>query len=253
MLLGGWEHTKGCECIDELVTEMLGVRSPRVAITPVASTLKMLPVAIDRAKNYWKRLDGTVAVALPRREDPRPALEALAGADIIVLTGGLADRIGPVLLETGMWDRILDLWRCGSAVVGSSRGLMELFERRWCLRAPRPFQLIQGLGLFGGYIAVPHFNRYWFERWAPRMGPALQSEGLGLLGLDERTALVGGETGFSVTGMGYARVVVGTSQSVHAPGARVTLGGLVTTSRLGPPGDGTAPLTSKRGLHLLNN
>src|SRR4051794_34402058 len=93
VLLGGWEHTTGCESIDESVMDHIGTRSPRVSIVPVASTPRMLPVAIDRAHRYWRSLGGTVAVALPRENDPRPAIEALDGADIVVLTGGLADRI----------------------------------------------------------------------------------------------------------------------------------------------------------------
>ena len=223
VLVGGWEHTAGCESIDELVMEHLGTRSPRVSIVPVASTPRMLPVAIDRAHRYWKTLGGTVAVALPQGNDPRQAIEALDGADIVVLTGGLADRIKPVLLRTGVWDRIVDRWRRGSALVGSSRGLIDLFEWRWALRVPKPLHLTQGLGLFGGYIGVPHFDKYGLKKWGPRHGPQLEERELGLLGLDERTALVSGPDGFTVVGSGDLTVVDGTTTRVFSSGDHVTL------------------------------
>ncbi|HET7483423.1 MAG TPA: Type 1 glutamine amidotransferase-like domain-containing protein [Actinomycetota bacterium] len=221
VLLGGWEHTPGCESIDEMVMEHLGTRSPRVSIVPVASTPRMLPVAIERAHGYWKRLGGTVAVALPRDTDPSPAIEALDGADIVVLTGGLADRIIPVLLQTGIWDRIVERWRRGSALVGSSRGLIDLFEWRWALRLPRPLRLTRGLGLFGGYVAVPHFDKYALKRWGPRLGPELHDRDLGLLGLDERTALVGDGTGFTVVGSGMVTVVDDRTVVRYTPGDRL--------------------------------
>lgn len=227
VLLGGWEHTPGCESIDEFVMETLGTASPRVAIMPVASTPRMLPVAISRADEYWKRLGGTVSVSLPTNDDPRPALDALNGAEIVVLTGGLADRIRPTLLQSGLWDRVLDLWRQGSAVVGSSRGLMELFEKRWTLRLPNPFQLTDGLGLLGGYVAVPHFDKYALKRWGPAKGQALDKQGLGLLGLDERTALIGGSGGFSVAGAGSVTVVEESFQRVFSAGATVDLSRVV--------------------------
>ena len=223
VLVGGWEHTAGCESIDEMVMEHLGTRSPRVSIVPVASTPRMLPVAIDRAHRYWKALGGTVAVSLPQGNDPRQAIEALDGADIVVLTGGLADRIRPVLLRTGFWDRIVDRWQRGSALVGSSRGLIDLFEWRWALRMPRPLRLSQGLGLFGGYIGVPHFDKYALKKWGPRLGPELNDRGLGLLGLDERTALVGGPGCFTVVGSGDLTLVDGHTTRVFSAGRHVNL------------------------------
>jgi cyanophycinase-like exopeptidase len=223
VLIGGWEHTAGCESIDEMVMEHLGTRSPRVSIVPVASTPRMLPVAIDRAHRYWKALGGTVAVALPRGNDPRPALAALDGADIVVLTGGLADRIRPVLLRTGVWDRIVERWQRGSALVGSSRGLIDLFEWRWALRPSKPFRLTQGLGLFGGYVGVPHFDKYGLKRWGPKRGPELLERGLGLLGLDERTALVGGAGGFTVVGSGDVTLVDGAATRSFSAGDSIHL------------------------------
>lgn len=222
-LVGGWEHTPGCEPIDDFVMQLLGTKRPRVTIVPVTSTKKMLPVAIERAHGYWNRLGGRVAVSLPQVDNPQPALELLTGSDIIVLTGGLADRLTTVLTQTGAWDRILELWRDGSALIASSRGLMEIFEWRWALRGPSPFKLRPGLGLYGGYIGAPHFDRYRMRRWSPRLAIQLASRDLSFLGVDERTDLVGGPTGFTVVGSGRVGVMNGPERREFGAGTQVTL------------------------------
>lgn len=203
-LVGGWEHTPGCEPIDQILLELVDCPNPLIVVVPAASSERMVPVAIERASVYWKRMGGTVRVALPGG-DPAKLREAIAAADIIVLTGGQSERIRFALHGSAIWEQIVERWLQGAAVVGSSMGLMELFELRFKIWPPRPLSLIPGLGLLNGHVAVPHFEKYGLHWWSRRVARRLGD--LRILGLDERTALVGRGSKFQVAGMGGVTIV----------------------------------------------
>lgn len=220
-LVGGWEHTSGCEPIDQYLMQVIGRTRPLVTIVPAASSDRMVPIATERALGYWSRMGGKVQVALAGREKPGNVLEALEGADIIVLTGGQSERIRHTLHGTQVWKRMVELWAGGTALVGSSMGLMELFEFRFKLWPPKSLSLVSGLGLLDGYVAVPHFDKYGLRRWSARVAPRLGD--LGLLGLDERTGLVGWVGDFKVVGSGSATVIKGHTRTVYPSGSSVDL------------------------------
>ncbi|HEX2179463.1 MAG TPA: Type 1 glutamine amidotransferase-like domain-containing protein [Actinomycetota bacterium] len=220
-LMGGMEHSPGCEPIDRHLMDLLGVRRPTVVVVPAASRSHMVPVASERALRYWSRLGGRVRVALAGRDDPEYVVDALEGADIIVMTGGQSDHIRTALHGTEVWDRIVAMWMQGTAVAGSSMGMIELFELRFRLWPPRPLAVVRGLGLLNGYLGVPHYDRYGLRRWCDLA--SLRLTGPGILGIDERTGLVGREGRFRVVGCGSAAVVRNGARWELAAGAEIVL------------------------------
>lgn len=231
-LIGGWEHTRGCEPIDLKVLEIIGRSEPVVTVVPAASSERMVPIATERAQVYWQRLGGLLKVALPGRDDPSQIRDAIEEADIIVLTGGQSERIRYALHHTPTWEQIVARWAQGAAVVGSSMGLMELFELRFKVWPPRPLSLVPGLGLLHGHVAVPHFEKYGLRWWSPRVARRLGE--LKILGLDERTGLVGREGSFHVVGKGRVTVLGAEDHSVYPAGSEIDL-------KLWRPGSGAAP------------
>lgn len=221
-LLGGGEHRDGCEPIDRWLLERSGRTDPRVAVLPAASTAAMLPATAALARTWWTALGARVTVVHPGALRSVAAADAIAAADVIVLTGGVPGRLVAALGASTAWERVLDRWREGAALSGSSAGAMALLTWRLCLRAPRPLRLTPGLGPLDAHVVVPHFDRLIAQRglspWATRAQRRLG--GLAVLGIDERTALVA--DGHDVRALGAGTVTVidgGRCRLVGAGGA----------------------------------
>jgi cyanophycinase-like exopeptidase len=232
-LLGGHEHRDGTEVIERTLLDQLGVAAPRVTVLPAAAPARQAGMVAALARTYWSRLGATVRIAMPdarQGEGERQraggrgsheALDAVASADVIVLPGGVPNRLVNALGASPVWDLVVRRWRAGAALAGSSAGAMSLFAWRLRLYPPNPFALIPGLGLFDGWVAAPHFGRFRAERWATRV--TRWFGGLGVLGLDEGTAIVGRDGRFTVVGSGALTVIAGDEMRVHRANAQVAL------------------------------
>ncbi len=108
---------------------------------------------------------------------------------------------------------------------------MAMFEWRIRLYPPNPLEPIPGLGLLDGYVAAPHFDRFRAERWAPRLAHRLG--GLGIIGLDESTGLVGWPDELRVIGPGAVTVIEQGVMTAHPTGATVSVD-LLAGARLRP-------------------
>lgn len=139
-LVGGGEHRAGCEPIDRWLMERSGRGRVRVTVIPAASTAATLAPTAALARNYWSALGAQVSVVVPDA-----AGTALADPDVVVLTGGVLGRLVRALGASPLWARVLDLWRAGTALSGSSAGAMALGAWRLALRAPNPLRLVPGL------------------------------------------------------------------------------------------------------------
>lgn len=208
-LLGGGEHRHGCESIDRWLLERTGRADPSVVVLPAASTPAMLPHASALARTWWSALGARVSVLHPGDLGAPATSETLARADCIVLPGGVPGRLVAALGAGPTWDLVLARWRIGAALAGSSAGVMALFTWRLGLTAPRPLRLVPGLGPLAGHVAVPHFDRLIVRPrlggWAARV--QRRFDGLGVLGIDERTAVIVDGGAAHVRGRGVGTVV----------------------------------------------
>jgi cyanophycinase len=226
-LLGGNEHRDGCEAIDCWLMDRVGRSRVRVTVIPAASPAARLPATAALARNYWTELGADVTVAVPTDGPLSPQVaSALAGPDIIVLTGGVPGRLVRTLGASPVWERVLELWRNGTALSGSSAGAIGLFAWRLAFRAPRPLQVVPGLGPLRDYVCVPHFDRFVgsisvIQSWVRRRERGLP--GLGILGLDEGTALVTDGDHYQVCGRGSVTVINEAGWHTSTAGACVTL------------------------------
>lgn len=124
------------------------------------------------------------------------ALAALVGgAGLIYLSGGNPRFLTETLTGTAVWVAIVHAWRSGAALAGCSAGAMALSAGFPDLRHPWR-AAVAGLRLVNTVEVLPHFDRF-----AARMpdavlrGVAGAGPDVGVIGVDEDTALVGGLDG----------------------------------------------------------
>lgn len=215
-LVGGREHTPGCEPIDHALLAWTGRTRPTVAIVPLASGSRTRGRTVSRAVAWW---EGLGARALTAPIDPLGAVRVLDEADVIVLTGGVPDRLHRNLARTRVGAHVLDRWRAGAALMGSSSGAMVLGSHRH--QVVPPFRIVPGLGVLPGAAVAPHH-----ELTVPRTVTALRARTnphILVLGIDEATALVGRDGHYAVRGVGTVSVRRGSWMQTWLPGEAVDL------------------------------
>lgn len=225
-LLGGGEHQPPCAPIDRWLLDRTGRSAPHVLVLPVASLPVSLAATAALARNWWHRLGVSVRVVVPHRHPTAEVLDAVAAADLIVLPGGVPERLLAELGASPIAEAILARWRHGAALAGSSAGAMALFAWRLRIASWRPLTLTPGLGALDGHVAVPHWERFVGHgparhRFAERHRGRLR--GLGILGLDESTALVLDSGGGHVLGAGTVTIGDADGWRRHRPGDDVAI------------------------------
>jgi len=234
-LLGGLEHFEPTLPLDRRILDRVGMFAPEVVILPLAALPWQAKAAGALAYEQWTRLGARARVVSLLDAQGQ---EAVAQADVIVLPGGVPNRLVAALQGTAILDQIVNRWRDGAAVTGSSAGAIALFERRLNLYLPNPFRLIPGLGLLRGHIVAPHFDRLRVARW---YRPLLaQMEGLGVIGLDESTGLVGRDGSFHVLGAGSVTIASTSGVEVFPTGSSLQLE--LTVAEPGPRAEPPAQL-----------
>ncbi|MEX2552263.1 MAG: Type 1 glutamine amidotransferase-like domain-containing protein [Actinomycetota bacterium] len=203
-LIGGWVHSLPCLPVDHRLIELVGKERPVVTIVPVAASRRMLPKAVRTGRRFWEELGAEVRVAVPNEDEPQEESDALEGTDIVVLTGGYPVRLRSGLSNSPLWTKIQELWARGAAVSGSSAGCMELCEWTLRLKPPNPLALVPGLGLIKNCVSLPHFNRYGIARLSPSL---LRLADLTLIGVDEKTGLIGAGDDYEVVGVGAVTII----------------------------------------------
>lgn len=219
-LIGGWVHSLPCLPVDRRLIELVGKPRPVVTIVPFASSARRRPRTEQTGRLFWEELGAQVRIAIPDALGRVPGCNALEGTDIVVLTGGYPVRLRSALAGSPMWSRIQAMWCEGVAVSGSSAGCMELCEWTLRLQPPNPLALVPGLGLLRNCLSLPHFNRYQISMLSPRI---LRLAGLTLIGVDERTGLIGTGDDFEVIGAGAVTIIRNGEVCKYPSGARFGL------------------------------
>lgn len=203
----------------------------RVLIAPVASAPEGDDVFASWAAkglDHYGRL-GVPAQVLPlkTREDAsrREVIEMLDDASLVFFSGGNPWYVAKAIEGTPFWDRLRDRIAGGLVYAGCSAGVACLTERTFDSDADdfeRVFQ--RGLGYLRGVLFAPHWDI--LDTWIPGARDAIRASlapGETLVGLDERTALVGDGTTWGVRGLGAVHVVDDGDVAVHREGDTFTL------------------------------
>jgi len=213
-LHGGGEFLPGDEpFIDELLavarrgTDDEAERPIRVVIIPTAAARGRPELAAGngiaafhrRADASGTRIDAQVGRIVDALSAADPSCAALiASADIVHFPGGDPDLIPAVLVGSAAGKALVDAHNRGAVIAGASAGAMALAEWSWT-----PNGGVAGLGLVRGVAVVPHYDDIRRLSWQVSLD-GVAPDGLGYLGLDERTGVISNDGSWLVAGQGAA-------------------------------------------------
>jgi cyanophycinase len=204
-LVGGGEWTDGCDFDAELLAASGG---DEVLVLPTAAAYENPEKAVATAVAWFARLGGRarglMVLGRADAEDESYAAEVRA-SHFVYLGGGSPMHLRSVLKASLLWEALLDTWRRGAVVAGSSAGAMVLTDP---MVDPRGGALTVGLGMVEEMSVIPHFGEENAEKVHRSIALAAPG-GLPVVGLPERTALIRDPDGsWRQSGQGVAQVFV---------------------------------------------
>lgn len=223
ILVGGAEFLPGNEAQDAVWTEAAAGRPAYVVATAAVRQDPDRAVATARRWFAGRGIRVTELRIRGRRDAADAATVAAArAAGAVYLCGGDPGLVVELLVGTPAWGAIVDAWRRGAALAGSSAGAMAMGE--WSLiRAGRSHdrrRFAPALGLLARTAVVPHLDEFG-ERWLRRLEPP--RDDAVLLGLDTRTAAIWRpRIGWRAIGPGRVAVIGGGERRDVTAGDRPT-------------------------------
>jgi cyanophycinase-like exopeptidase len=129
--------------------------------------------------------------------------EKIKGAGLIYLSGGDPTYLAETLRDSLVWKAIVKEWENGASLAGCSAGAMALttWVPKMRIKIGKNNEDVKGLGLLPNIRVIPHFDR--MLGWIPDVITRYllnTPPGVTLVGIDERTALVGGVNNWTVKG-----------------------------------------------------
>lgn len=212
-LVGAGEFLPAMADVDAGLLASTGVARPRVALLPTASFPdggEVFERWASMGVAHFAGLGAEVEPVLVRdragADDPAAA-QAVSEADLIYLSGGKPGYLRRALEGTAVGAALRAAHERGAVLAGCSAGAMVLAGHAFEFRVrfmPWPLRWGRGLEFAPGVSVVPHYDA-WPEPLSALV--ALQApRGSVVLGIDEKTAVVGRDGAWQVHGV--ARVTV---------------------------------------------
>jgi cyanophycinase len=205
-----------------------------------AATYVQIPTAAGRESaerlNYWKELGeaqaqriGVNSIHLPiyTRDDAfkQEHVDAIQNSALMYLSGGDPHHLAETLVDTPVWNAIVENWQSGASLAGCSAGAMVLSSHIPNFRVLKNSPTV-GLNLLPEIRVIPHFNK--FFKWIPESAAKLllhvPSDAI-LIGVDEMTAIVkrSGIENWVVVGEAKVHVLKGLPDQQLVDGERILL------------------------------
>lgn len=202
-LVGGGEWQEGADFDADLLARAGG----EVLILPTAAAYSRPERAVATAEGWFAglggRAEGLMVLSRADAEDEANA-EKVRRARFVYLAGGSPLHLRSVLKDSLVYAALLEAWRSGATVAGSSAGAMVLTDP---MIDPRGGAFTVGLGLVEQLAVLPHHHGPGAAQ--DRRTLALAPAGLPVAGIAERTALLREPDGsWRVAGAGEVAVYV---------------------------------------------
>jgi cyanophycinase len=223
-LVGGDELHPGNEDQDRVLVEAAGDGPAFVLAT--AAGRQRPDLAVRHAVGWFRRL-GLEVEELPATKRSHvtssEVTDRARAGRFFYLVGGDPGLVPKTLADTPVWNAIVDAWRGGAALAGSSAGAMALGE--WTLVRQRMpgddrRRYLPALGLVPGVAVLPHFDGFG-HRWVDGALAAAPRGNVVLLGIDERSAAVWRGGTWRVHGPGGVTVIARGDVRRAASGATI--------------------------------
>ena len=196
--MGGDEFRQGCEDMDRAVLEASGVSTPSVLVLPTAAARENPALAAANGVRHFAALGANAEALMVLDSDhanDAGLLAPLESADVVYLTGGNPAHLLDVLSGSLLLTRLLDAYRRGAVLAGSSAGAMVLGEwmrfRGW----RRALSVVPGLAV------LPHHERADPGAVAAELADSAPP-GVSVLGVDGKTGCLGLPGAWRVVGDG---------------------------------------------------
>ena len=223
IIIGGAEDKVRDRVILSRFTTLAGGRDATIAVISTASSLGQM------AGERYQLVLGELGVAKVRtihavtraQANDEAAALALRDATGIFLTGGNQLRLSSTIGGTRLADAVLEQFRQGAVVAGTSAGASAMSSHMIAFGASgatpkhRMAQIAAGLGVLPGVIIDQHFQQR--NRLGRLLSLIAQNPSLLGLGVDEDTAgVVGPDHVMEVIGRGSITVVDGSRSETDA-------------------------------------
>jgi cyanophycinase len=200
-LVGGAEWTDGCDFDAELLERSGGTE---VLVVATASAYENPAHVVASAREWFGRMGaGVTELDVYSRSaalDPA-AVAPVRDAAFIYLSGGSPMHLRSVLKETPLWEAIVSSYRQGAVLAGSAEGATVLCAH---MVDTRGGAFTVGLDLIGDLTVVPRYDHWSEDKWHRTV--RLAAAGVAVVGIEERTALIGDADGWRVRGVGGVAV-----------------------------------------------
>jgi len=225
IIIGGAEDKVRDRVILSRFVALAGGADATIAVISTASSMGL--EAGERYKAVFGELGVSVARVRPlhavtrQQANDEASVKAIHDATGIFLTGGNQLRLSSTLGGTRLADAILDRFRNGAVVAGTSAGASAMSSHMIAFGASgatpkhRMAQISAGLGVLPGVIVDQHFQQR--NRLGRLLSLIAQNPSLLGLGVDEDTAgIVGPDGVLEVIGRGSITVVDGSVSETDA-------------------------------------
>lgn len=228
-LVGSGEFTRAMVEVDRGLLAATGRERPRVAIVPTASwpdgAVVFMRWAAQGEAHFAALGAAPVAVLIGDRasaDDPL-AVAGIANANLVYLSGGKPGHLLGMLRDSAAGAALREAHARGAVIAGCSAGAMVLGGHQLQVGGRRfpqlPVAWEKGLGLVPGIVVMPHYDAIPETLVAPLVFAA--PDGALVVGIDEDTAVVGGNGAWQVHGRGRVTVWRGHRRERYRAGSVV--------------------------------
>ena len=203
LLEGGAEFGGGMRDPDLKAIELAGGLNVPIRIIPTAAAPdNNHQRAGNNGIRWFQSLGATDVTSVPLisriRADEKNLAQSLREAKLIYMLGGFPHYLGQTLKDSLAWEAVLDAYRNGAIVAGSSAGAMVMCEFYY---DPSGKRVHEGLNLVPNSFILPHHNTFG-KSWASSL--LKKRPNATLIGIDEQTGMINdGENGsWTVHGRG---------------------------------------------------